>query len=124
IELSVDGTPIDPARTMTYKGMMVGEIPNFAFAIGYTNASWTLKCDLTSRYVCRLLNYMTAHGHHACVPRRDPAVAELPILDFTSGYVQRSIAKFPKQGAIAPWRLYQNYALDLVTLKYGRIDDK
>ncbi len=124
IQLNVDGVNIDPATTMTYKGMMVSDIPNLAFAVGYTNASWTLKCDLTSRYVCRLLNYMTAHGHRACWPRRDPKVDELPMLDFTSGYVQRSIAKFPKQGKVAPWRLYQNYALDLVSLKYGRIDDK
>ena len=124
IEITVDGRRIDPAKTMTYKGMMVSDIPNLAFAVGYTNASWTLKCDLTSRYVCRLLNYMKSHGHHACMPRRDPKVEELAMLDFTSGYVTRSIAKFPKQGTVAPWRLYQNYALDLVTLKYGRIDDK
>jgi hypothetical protein len=96
-----------------------------AFAIGYTNASWTLKCDLTSQYVCRLLNYMDAHGYVQCCPRRnDPSVKELPLIDFSSGYVQRSIAEFPRQGSEAPWKLYQNYALDTAMLKYAPLRDR
>ena len=124
LEVSVDGRTVDFARTLNYKGMMYSDIPNMASAFGYTNASWTLKCDLTCEYVCRLINYMDRHGYKQCMPHNlDPSVTELPSLDFSSGYVQRSIAKMPKQGSKRPWRLYQNYALDIVTLRYGKIDD-
>ncbi len=124
IDVSVDGRAVDFARTLNYKGMMYSDIPNMASAFGYTNASWTLKCDLTCEYVCRLINYMDRHGYKRCMPHNaDPSVAELPSLDFSSGYVQRSVAKLPKQGSRRPWRLYQNYALDIVTLRYGKIDD-
>jgi len=123
VELEVDGQRIDPATTMVYRGMMCSDVPNMAFSTGYTNASWTLKCDLTSRYVCRLINYMDEHGHTRCVPRRDPNVAEMPLIDFTSGYVQRAIAKFPRQGSIVPWKLYQNYALDVMMIDRSRLDD-
>lgn len=124
IEVSVDGQQVDFARTLNYKGMMYSDVPNLASSFGYTNASWTLKCDLTCEYVCRLLNYMDRRGYRQCVPRNvDPSITELPSLDFTSGYVQRSIAKLPKQGSKRPWRLYQNYALDIVTLRFGRMDD-
>jgi monooxygenase len=122
--LAVDGKAIEPAKLMSYKGMMYSDIPNLASAMGYTNASWTLKCDLTCEYVCRLINYMDRHGYRACVPRQtDPSVTEVPWIDFTSGYVQRSVAKFPKQGSKRPWKLYQNYALDIVSLRFGKIDD-
>ena len=95
-----------------------------ATATGYTNASWTLKCDLTCEYVCRLLNYMDKRGYRVCTPRQnDPAVTEAPWIDFTSGYVRRSIAQFPKQGSKRPWKLYQNYALDILSLRFGKIDD-
>jgi cation diffusion facilitator CzcD-associated flavoprotein CzcO len=124
-EFEVDGRRVEAPKTMTYKGMMVSDVPNMAFAIGYTNASWTLKCDLTSEYVCRLLNYMDAHGYATCCPRRnDPSVKELPLIDFSSGYVQRSIAEFPRQGSASPWKLYQNYALDTAMLKYAPLRDK
>jgi len=124
LDVDVDGKRIDFARTLNYKGMMYSDVPNMASAFGYTNASWTLKCDLTCEYVCRLINYMDRHGYRQCVPHNlDPTVSELPSLDFSSGYVQRSIAKLPKQGSKRPWRLYQNYALDIVTLRYGKIDD-
>jgi monooxygenase len=124
LEFSVDGREIALADTMSYKGMMLSGIPNMAFALGYTNASWTLKCDLTCEYVCRLLNHMSAHGHTQCVPRRrDPSVTEQPIIDFSSGYVQRSIDRFPKQGSKAPWRLHQNYALDILNLRLGSVTD-
>ncbi|HVV41455.1 MAG TPA: NAD(P)/FAD-dependent oxidoreductase [Nitrobacter sp.] len=124
LELFVDGARIDPAKTMSYKGLMYSGVPNLASATGYTNASWTLKCDLTCEYVCRLLNAMKAQGYDQCVPRRDPTVTELPWLDFSSGYVQRSVDKFPRQGSKRPWRLYQNYALDVVTLRFGRVRDE
>ena len=124
LELSVDGQPVDLSKTLNYKGMMCSGVPNLAAALGYTNASWTLKCDLTSEYVCRLLNYMGQYGFQQCTPHNnDPSVGELPLIDFSSSYVQRAIDKFPKQGTRAPWRLYQNYALDLVTLKFGAIED-
>jgi monooxygenase len=124
MEVSVDGRTIDFARTLTYKGMMYSDVPNMASSFGYTNASWTLKCDLTCEYVCRLINYIDRCGYRQCVAHNvDPSITELPSLDFSSGYVQRSIAEMPKQGSKRPWRLYQNYALDIVTLRYGKIDD-
>lgn len=124
LALSVDGKAIEPARLMSYKGMMYSDVPNLATAFGYTNASWTLKCDLTCEYVCRLLNYMDAHGYRQCTPRNeDPSITATPWIDFTSGYVQRSIELFPKQGSKAPWRLYQNYALDLMNLRFAAVDD-
>jgi monooxygenase len=124
MQLTVDGQPVDGARTLTYKGMMSSDIPNLAWALGYSNASWTLKCDLTCEYVCRLLNHMDKHGYDTCVPRRrDPTMTEKPLLEFSSGYVQRSIDKFPKQGSKAPWKLCQNYPLDLLKMRLGSVDD-
>jgi monooxygenase len=124
LQLSVDGRRVEPARTLNYKGMMYSDVPNLASSFGYTNASWTLKCDLTCEYVCRLLNHMARHGHRQCTPRNnDPSVTEEPWIDFSSGYVQRSLALFPKQGSKAPWRLYQNYARDLMSLRFGKVDD-
>ncbi len=124
MQLAVDGQEVALPQTMSYKGMMLSGVPNFAFSVGYTNASWTLKCDLTCAYVCRLLNHMDEHGYRQCMPvNRDPSVAERPFIDFSSGYVQRSIDQFPRQGSKAPWRLYQNYAVDIVSLKFGAIED-
>jgi monooxygenase len=124
LEIVVDGREVELPRTMSYKGMMLTGVPNFAFAIGYTNASWTLKCDLTCEYVCRLLNHMDANGYRQCVPENlDPSVREQPIIDFSSGYVLRAVEKFPKQGSKAPWRLHQNYALDTLNLKFAAIED-
>jgi monooxygenase len=124
IELSVDGEPVRLPETMAYKGMMLSGVPNFAFTIGYTNASWTLKADLVSEFVCRMLKHMDARGYDTCVPvNDDPAVTEQPLLDFAAGYVLRSIDQFPKAGSRAPWRLAQNYARDVVTLRHGKIDD-
>jgi hypothetical protein len=109
---------------MSYKGMMYSDVPNLATALGYTNASWTLKCELTAQYVCRLVNYMQRHGYTTGVPRRtDPTVTEEPLLAFTSGYVQRALDKLPRQGSKRPWKLYQNYLLDLLTLRFGAVDD-
>lgn len=124
MKVSVDGREIDLSKTLNYKGMMCSDVPNLAAALGYTNASWTLKCDLTSEYVCRLLTHMDEQGYRQCTPRnRDPSVEEQPLIDFSSSYVLRAIDSFPKQGSKAPWRLYQNYALDLMTLKFGALED-
>jgi monooxygenase len=124
METVVDGRAIDFAKTMNYKGMMYSDVPNLASAFGYTNASWTLKCDLTCEYVCRLLNYMERRGYKQCMPHNvDPSIEQLPVLDFSSGYVQRALATLPKQGSKRPWRLFQNYAIDLVTLRLGKVDD-
>ena len=124
VELTVDGRGVDLASVMNYKGMMFGGIPNLASCVGYTNASWTLKADLTCEYVCRLLNHLEKSGHRVCVPRMtDPSVTPEPWIDFSSGYVQRSLAKFPRQGSKVPWRLHQNYAMDLLSLEYGSLED-
>jgi monooxygenase len=124
IELTVDGEAVRLPETMAYKGMMLSGVPNFAFTIGYTNASWTLKADLVSEFVVRLLKHMDARGYDTCVPvNDDPTVTEQPLLDFQAGYVLRVIDQFPKAGSRAPWRLAQNYARDVVTLRHGKIDD-
>jgi cation diffusion facilitator CzcD-associated flavoprotein CzcO len=124
MELVVDGKPVNIAEKMAYKGMMLSGVPNCAFTVGYTNASWTLKADLTSEYVCRVLAHMDAHGYRKSVPElSDPSVTEMPLLDFTSGYVQRSLHEFPKQGSKEPWKLRQNYVLDIRTIRRGPIDD-
>jgi cation diffusion facilitator CzcD-associated flavoprotein CzcO len=124
IQIMIDGNRIDPAKTFNYKGLMYSGVPNLASSFGYTNASWTLKCDLTCEYVCRLLNHMKKRGYTQCTPRlSDASITEEPWVDFSSGYVQRSLDKFPKQGSRAPWKLRQNYARDIITLRFGRIDD-
>jgi monooxygenase len=124
LKLTVDGRSVDLAKTFAYKGMMYSDVPNAASAFGYTNASWTLKCDLTCEYVCRLLNHMSKTGLRQCTPsRNDHTLGEQPWVDFSSGYVQRSIDKFPKQGTKRPWKLYQNYALDLLSLRFATVDD-
>ena len=124
MQLVMDGVPVDMPKTLVYKGMMLSDVPNLAFAIGYTNASWTLKCDLTSEYVCRLLNYMDRHGYSVCTPRvNDPNIEEEPVIDFNSGYVLRALSTLPRQGSKPPWRLHQNYIKDLSLMRYGRVDD-
>ncbi|PCD03449.1 FAD-containing monooxygenase EthA [Sphingomonas spermidinifaciens] len=120
----IDGRPVDFARTLNYKGMMFSDVPNLAYTFGYTNASWTLKADLTAAYVCRLLNAMRARGMRSATPRVGEGEAgDEAFLDFTSTYVQRAIDRFPKQGKRAPWRLHQNYLKDLMALRFGRVDD-
>jgi cation diffusion facilitator CzcD-associated flavoprotein CzcO len=124
VAFTVDGAPVDLSQTFNYKGMMYSDVPNLASSFGYTNASWTLKADLTCGYVCRLLNTMKKRGLRQATPRITGAPLEsTPFLDFSSGYVTRAMEKFPKQGSRKPWKLYQNYAKDLVTLKYGSVDD-
>ena len=120
----MDGRDVALEKTLNYKGMMFSDVPNLASSFGYTNASWTLKCDLTAEYVCRLLNHMERHGYARCTPRvNDPSVKEEPIIDFTSGYVQRALHTLPRQGSKTPWKLHQNYVRDLSMLRYGRVED-
>ncbi|MEZ5347403.1 MAG: NAD(P)/FAD-dependent oxidoreductase [Pyrinomonadaceae bacterium] len=124
MQLVVDGKIVDMSKTLAYKGMMYSDIPNLASALGYTNASWTLKCDLTAQYICRMLNYMDENGFAVCTPRvTDPDMETSPVVDFTSGYIQRAIKTLPKQGSKTPWRLHQNYIKDLGMLRYGKLED-
>jgi cation diffusion facilitator CzcD-associated flavoprotein CzcO len=123
LELVVDGEPVDFSKTMAYKALMLSGVPNFAYTVGYTNASWTLKADLVSTYVVRLLQHLDRIGARSAVPVRQPDVAEIPFMDFQSGYVLRALDRLPKQGDRAPWRLKQNYLTDLRTIKRGGIDD-
>ncbi|MEO1820350.1 NAD(P)/FAD-dependent oxidoreductase [Pseudomonas sp.] len=123
VVLSVDGAPMLFNERMSYKGMMLSDVPNMIVTFGYTNASWTLKAELTADYACRLLRYMDKHNYREAVVRRDTSVQEQPFLDFTSGYVQRAANVLPKQGDRAPWQVHQNYLKDKLTIQYGRIDD-
>jgi len=124
MQLAVDGSDVALPETMVYKGTMLSGVPNLTFTFGYTNSSWTLKADLVSEYAVRLLRYMDAHGYDECVPvNDDPAIRERPMLDFQSGYVRRAIGEFPKSGSLGPWRVAMNYPRDLLTLRYGRIND-
>ena len=123
LQVTVDGEARNLSKSMSYKGMMYSDVPNLASCFGYTNASWTLKCDLTCEYITRLLNYMDRKGVQIAIPRRDASVEEAPWLDFSSRYVQRALEVLPRQGTKKPRKLYQNYALDLITLRYGKVDD-
>ena len=124
LELVVDGQVVDLSQKMAYKGMMYNDVPNLAQAFGYTNASWTLKCDLTSKYVCRLLKHMDRQGFASCTSRaNDPTLERVPVLDFNSTYVLRVLDQLPSQGSKHPWRLHQNYFKDLSMLRYGKLDD-
>ena len=125
IDIKVDNKVIDSSKSMTYKGMMVSNVPNLIMTFGYTNASWTLRADLTAEYACRLFNYMDKHGYKYCQPTPE---GEIEIdgewLDFNSGYVMRVLEKLPRQGARDPWRNTQNYSKDVLQLRYGRIKNK
>jgi monooxygenase len=123
-EIRRNGIAVELSDTMAYKGMMLTDMPNMAFTIGYTNASWTLKADLVSEFVCRVLNYMDAHGFDTVVPQHPgDAVDERPLMDFTPGYVLRALDYLPKAGSVTPWRLKQNYLLDRRAIRRGRVDD-
>jgi len=117
VELTVDGRPVETGKTLSYKGMMMSGVPNFANIFGYINASWTLKADLICTYVCRLLNYMEKKGVRQVVPVSDTVAPETSfIANFSSGYIQRGLATAPKQGTKKPWRVHQNYVLDIISL--------
>ncbi|WP_375286878.1 flavin-containing monooxygenase [Sphingomonas sp.] len=123
-DLVVDGETVRIADRLQYKGMMFSDVPNLTFTFGYTNASWTLKADLVAMYGCRLLNAMKRRGLRQCTPRIGAGGMEAePFVDFTSGYIQRALERLPRQGVKKPWRLNQNYALDVVALRFGSIDD-
>ena len=124
MELSVDGREVDPSQALTYRGMMISDVPNLALAVGYTNASWTLKADLICRYVARLLSHMDARGYTQATPRpeRTDGPAQ-PFLNLTSGYVQRAVDQFPRQGAEAPWRIHQNYLRDIALIRRGDLEE-
>jgi cation diffusion facilitator CzcD-associated flavoprotein CzcO len=120
----VDGKRVALPDTMGYKGILLTGIPNLAVVVGYTNASWTLKCDLTCQYACRLINHMDEHGYDYVVADRDPSVPEVPFIDLQSGYVKRALHLFPKQGDRTPWRLRQNYLLDIINLRMKPVADE
>ena len=123
--LTVDGRPVIQQDCVGYKGMMLSGVPNLAMALGYTNASWTLKVDLVSGYLCRLLRHMDRRGYRVCLPLAPPpAEPREPFLDLQAGYVQRALPELPKQGARAPWRLYQNYLRDRFLLRRGPLEDE
>jgi cation diffusion facilitator CzcD-associated flavoprotein CzcO len=124
MSLEVDGVEVSLPDTVAYKGMMLSGVPNLALALGYTNASWTLRAGLVSGYVCRLLSHMDRHGYAFCTPLA-PAGTELaPLLNLTSGYIQRSAAMLPKQATRAPWKQYQNYPRELVLLRHRSVEDE
>jgi cation diffusion facilitator CzcD-associated flavoprotein CzcO len=124
IGLSIDGQAVDLAETTVYKSMMLSGVPNFVFAFGYTNTSWTLKVDIICEQFCRLLDHMDAHGHTTVVPvLDDPGMEHLPMLDLSSGYVQRGIARFPRAGTRGPWTMAMAYEKDVARLRKAPIND-
>jgi cation diffusion facilitator CzcD-associated flavoprotein CzcO len=123
MDLVVDDAPVHLPDTMAYKSLMLSDVPNFAYALGYTNLSWTLKADLTAEYVCRLLGHMERTGVAAATPTRDASVQEEPFLDFQANYVLRALDQFPKQGSAAPWKVHMDYARDLLMLRRGSVTD-
>ncbi|MBC7599401.1 MAG: NAD(P)/FAD-dependent oxidoreductase [Polaromonas sp.] len=125
MRFTVDGQAIDLGKAYAYQGMMLSGVPNLAFCVGYTNASWTLRADLASRYVTRLINYMARTGLSVCVPTCDEStMTPEPLIGLRSGYVLRAVESFPKQGATAPWRMAQNYLADLLNLRFRSVAHK
>jgi cyclohexanone monooxygenase len=122
--ITIDGQPFTPGDALSYKGMMLSDVPNLAVTFGYTNASWTLKADLTAAWVCRLLRYMDRHRVAIAVPRREHGLATEPFVSFSSGYVQRAVQMLPKQGSRRPWQVHQNYLQDLFAIRFGRLADR
>jgi monooxygenase len=124
MQVTLDGAPIDLAKAPCYKGMMLRGVPNLSFTLGYSNASWTLKCNLVAEYVCRLLNHMSAHGYNCATPvGREPVIVDKPAINLNSGYIRRGIELLPKQGHTRPWNFHQNYLLDLFDLRFSAVDD-
>ena len=124
IQITVDNKPIRAGDTVNYKGMMFSGVPNLASSFGYTNASWTLRCDLTSKYVCRMLNYMTRKNYQRAMPTIEASdIDETPLLDFSSGYITRKYEELPKQGKRAPWQMYQNYVRDIFATRFSKLND-
>lgn len=125
MQLNVDGEPFSMSEKMCYRGVLFEDLPNLGMVFGYTNASWTLKADLITEWVCRLLNHMDQQGVSQVVPRnKDNSVEQIPFVDMQSGYIQRAMGKVPQQGSKLPWKLYQNYMLDLASLRFGKVTDQ
>lgn len=125
MKLFVDGKEFNAHEKMVYRGVLLEDLPNAGMVFGYTNASWTLKADLITEWMCRLLNHMDATGKKIVVPKNfDSSVEHQPFVDMQSGYVQRALSKVPQQGSKLPWKLYQNYVLDLATLRFGKVNDE
>jgi cation diffusion facilitator CzcD-associated flavoprotein CzcO len=122
MSLTVDGTPVDPADSVVYKAMMLAGVPNFAFAFGYTNSSWTLKVGLLCEHFCRLLSHMDANGYDIAQPELgDSAMSTQPMLGLGAGYIQRAVDQLPKQGEGDPWRVQMNYYHDVEQLRHGSV---
>jgi monooxygenase len=121
--ISINGTPVDTNNSVVYKGMMISDVPNMAIAFGYTNASWTLKTDLTANYVCDLLNHMDKKGYEVVIPKKDENLETESFMNFDAGYIKRANHILPKQGTKKPWRVYQNYFQDMLAIRYGKLDD-
>ncbi len=119
--LDVDGAPVDLPERAVYRGLMLDGVPNFAAAIGYANASWSLRADLSSRYVCRYLNHLRRRRRTFGYPVRPPDLVERPVMPLRSGYVQRALATLPVQGTRDPWTVRQNYLLDGLRMRFGRV---
>jgi len=123
IDIKVDGVLFDISERKVYRGVLIENLPNLGMIFGYTNASWTLKSDLTSEYICRVLNHMEKTQTQQCLPVDDEKMENIPFIDMNSGYISRALNKVPKQGIKSPWRLYQNYIRDMAMLRLGRVDD-
>ncbi len=124
MQVMVDDTPINPAGRLSYKGMMLRGVPNLSYTLGYSNASWTLKCNLVAEYICRLLNHMNGRGYDCATPvGHQAAIADSPAINLNSGYIRRGIEFLPKQGSRRPWKFHQNYALDMLDLRFSAVDD-
>jgi monooxygenase len=122
--LTIDGERVALSETLAYKSMMLSGVPNFAFAVGYTNSSWTLKVDLVCEHLCRMLEEMDTRGSDTVVPvADDPTLERRPLLDFNAGYVKRAADVFPKQGSHGPWTVEMSYAADRARLRNGPVED-
>ena len=119
----IEGVPVQLSERVTFKGMLLSDVPNFATAVGYTASSWTLKIGLLCEHFCRLLNHMDRHGLEVCTPQVDLAMETVPLMNFGAGYVQRSIGELPRQGTWFPWAMSWNYYSDVKIFRKGRVDD-
>jgi cation diffusion facilitator CzcD-associated flavoprotein CzcO len=122
--LHLNNQPINITESMVYKGMMLSDVPNLIYTFGYTNASWTLKADLTANYLCKLLNYMSRKNYSVVMPQKNTSVGEENFLNLSSGYIERAQSILPKQGKKRPWRVYQNYLVDMLTTRFGNIKNR
>jgi cation diffusion facilitator CzcD-associated flavoprotein CzcO len=123
LKVTIDDKKINAKDLYVYRGTMLSNVPNLALITGYTNASWTLKSDLTSQFVCRLINHMDKTNTREVVPELNEHLDDIPLIDFSSGYIERAKGKLPKQGTKKPWKLNQNYAKDIVNFRYAKLDD-